>query len=248
MKKLLIILFLQLVFFAQIGFAAIQHVSSLELQVEKQLLSSLELIMKGKEKEAIKKIKVLSHKHPKQLKNVYQRMFLYLRYSKYTDVLKQGYNRLLDILVFRSLAQKTKKIDKFMQDSVITYTFFSSKKEFIPYLKPLIMEFERLMKFNKNNDTKDNQEILAFLKANYFLHFNEDEKAYKIINENQPYHSKALKSLRYFSSIKDIPIFKDKKRLLENISFEGFYLKSELFEHKPRFLFDFNGNKILMEK
>jgi len=243
MKKLLLVLSLQALFLTQIGFA-----STLELKVQQRFLSALDLINEGQEKKGIKEIKVLAITQPKSLRNIYQHMFLNPIYSKYTDILKQGYNRLLDIMIIKSLAHTTKTIDKYMQDTILTYAFFSSKKEFISYLKPLIVDLDRLMEINKNNDTKDNQEILALIKANYLLGVNKDEEAYKVLKQNQPYHSKALQAMSYFSAIKDIPLFKNREKLLQAINFKGFKLRAEQFTHEPKFLFDYYWNKVLIKR
>lgn len=219
-----------------------------EIEMQSYLLNSIALIATGKESLGLKDIQTLIEKDPKTFKNSYHKLYLNPNLAKYTDILKSGYNRMIDILTFKALAKQTGEIDKYMQDSAITYIFFSSKKEFMSEHLPLMELYEHLMKNGKQSNTKDNKELLAIFKANYMISQNKQIDAYKILANNAPYHQKSLKALSYFSNIKDIPLFEDRMKLLQSINVKNFQLKEALFEHHPQFLFDFDGNKILLEK
>lgn len=211
------------------------------------ILDALSFIMKGDEQKGIKTIKFLIKKNPQKFKNNYLQIYRIPNLSKYASVLKSGYNRLIDILTIQAIANQTKEIDKYMQDSLVAYIFFSSKKEFMTKHLEVINYFKNIMNNSKHSNTKLNQEIFAVIKANYLISQNQDKKAYELLKKYPPNNPKLLKNLRYFSSIKDIPIFKDREKLLQIINIKMFKLKEAQFEHNPKFLFDFHGEKIVFD-
>jgi len=150
-------------------------------------------------------------------------------------------------MVFKELAKQSVIIDRYMQDSAITYIFFSSYKNFANKHLPFMELFREVMQKNSLSNIKDNQELLALFEANYLLSRGRDGYAYRTLEANAPYHEKALKALHYFSSLKNIPIFKDREKLLKIINIKEFKLKEPQFEHNPQFLFDFDGKKHMMK-
>ncbi|WP_458700421.1 hypothetical protein ACKGJI_11310 [Sulfurospirillum sp. 1307] len=224
----------------------VTSLKTMHVDIQKEIMSAIATIVTKSEEEGLKELKKLIKKDPKEFKNSYHRLYLDPNKSKYTSVLKQGYNRFVDLMVFKELA-KQGLIDKYMQDSAITYIFFSSYKNFANKHLPFMELFRDLMLQNLKNNTKENQELLALFETNYLLSRGRDDEAYRILENNTPYHSKALQALSYFSSIKDIPIFSDREKLLKIINIKKFRLKEAQFEHKPKFLFDFDGKKYMMK-
>lgn len=211
--------------------------------VQKQLMDAIVIISTRSEKEGLDQIRKLIIENPREFKNSYHKLFLDPNLGKYTAVIKR-YSRLVDILTFKELAKQTGIIDEYMQDSALTYVFFSSKREFMKELSVFVDNFEILIKKNKKNNTKTNRELLALFKANILLSESRDAIAYKIIKENRPYHAKALQALHYFVGIKDIPLFKDTANLVDALGVENFKLADPLFEHKPEYLFNYSAQKI----
>ncbi len=222
----------------------VTSLKTLHVDMQKELMSAIVIIATKSEKDGLTQIKRLIKKDAKEFKNSYHKLFLDPSKSKYTRVLKQGYNRFIDLMVFKELAKQTRIIDKYMQDSAITYIFFSSYKNFANKHLPFMELFRTLMQKNPKNNTKENQELLAIFETNYLLSRGRDGYAYRTLKENTPYHSKALKALSYFSSIKNLPIFSDREKVEKII---GIKLKAPQFEHTPEFLFDFNGEKYEMK-
>jgi hypothetical protein len=221
----------------------VTSLKTLHVDMQKELMSAIVVIATKSEKEGLAQIENLIKKDPKEFKNSYHRLFLDPSKSKYTSVLKQGYNRFIDLMVFKELA-KIGGIDRYMQDSAITYIFFSSYKNFANKHLPFMELFRKVMHKNSLSNTKENQELLAIFEANYLLSRGRDGQAYRTLKENAPYHSKALKALSYFSSIKNVPIFNDRDKIEKII---GIKLKEGQFEHTPEFLFDFDGKKYEMK-
>ncbi len=222
----------------------VTSLETLASEMQKELMSAIATISTKSEKDGLNQIKQLIKKDPKEFKKSYHKLFLDPSKSKYTNVLKQGYNRFVDLMVFKELAKRG-VIDKYMQDSAITYIFFSSSGGFANKHLPFMELFRDLMLKNPENNTKENQELLALFETNYLLSRGRDGYAYRTLEANAPYHEKALKTLNYFSSIKNLPIFSDRQKI-EKIT--GAKLKAPQFEHKPEFLFDFEGNKIDMKE
>ena len=216
--------------------------------IQQELMSAIATIKTKSEKDGLKQIKDLIKQNPKEFKNSYHKLFLDPNKGRYTAVLKQGYNRFIDLMVFKELANQTGIIDKYMQDSAITYIFFSSSKNFANKHLPFMELFRDLMQKNPKNNTKENKELLAIFEVNYLLSRGREGYAYRILKANAPYHEKALKALSYFSSIKNLPIFTDRGKLLKIINIKKFKLKEPIFEHNPAFLFDFDGKKYDMKE
>ena len=229
------------------GTVSLNDNKKIEYKIEENLMNAIATIATKSEVDGLAEIKELIKQNPREFKNTYHKLFLDPNKSKYTDVLKRGYTRFIDLMVFKELAKKTGMIDRYMQDSAITYIFFSSYKNFANKHLPFMELFRDLMLQNPKNNTKDNQELLALFEANYLLSRGRNGEAYRTLEANVPYHSKALQALSYFSSIKNIPIFRDREKLLKIINIEKFKLKDAQFEHKPRFLFDFDGKKYMMK-
>jgi len=221
----------------------VTSLKTLQVDMQKELMSAIVIIATKSEKDGLAKIEKLIKKDPREFKNSYHKLFLDPSKSKYTTVLKQGYNRFIDLMVFKELA-KSGVIDRYMQDSAITYIFFSSYKNFANKHLPFMELFREVMHKNSLNNTKENQELLAIFETNYLLSRGRDGQAYRTLEENAPYHSKALKALSYFSSIKNLPIFKDREKVEKIV---GIRLKAPQFEHTPSFLFDFDGKKYEMK-
>jgi len=200
------------------------------INTEQELMNAIATIATKSEKEGLKQLESLIKKNPREFKNSYHKLFLEPNKSKYTSVLKQGYNRFVDLMVFKELAKQTGVIDKYMQDSAITYIFFSSSKNFANKHLPFMELFRELMQKNLKNNTKENQELLALFVANYLLSRGREGYAYRTLEKNAPYHEKALKSLNYFSSLKNLPIFKDRDKI---VKITGAKLKEPMFEHNP---------------
>ena len=218
----------------------VTSLKTLQRDMQKEIMSAIVTIASKSEEEGLKQIKELIKKDPKNFKNSYHKLFLDPNKSKYTNVLKQGYNRFVDLMVFKELANQSAAISRYMQDSAITYIFFSSSKGFANKHLPFMELFREIMQKNSLSNTKDNQELLAIFEANYLLSRGRDAYAYRTLEANTPYHSKALKALNYFSSIKDLPIFKDRDKIKK---ITGAKLKEPQFDHNPEFLFDFEGKK-----
>lgn len=227
-------------------FSSVSYATTLSTSYEKKLMDAIVVIATKNKSDGLKQIKNLIQSNPKEFKNSYHKLLLNPNQSKYTNVLKQGYMRFIDVMVFKELA-KTGILNKYMQDSAITYIFFSSYKNFANKHLPFMELFRDLMMQNQKNNTKDNQELLALFEANYLLSRGRNDEAYRTLKANTPYHSKTLQALRYFSSIKNIPIFNDRDKLLKIINIKKFKLKEAQFEHKPKFLFDFEGKKYMMK-
>jgi hypothetical protein len=221
----------------------VTSMKTLKTNIQKEIMNAIVIIATKSEKEGLAKIENLIKKDPKEFKNSYHRLFLDPSKSKYVDVLKQGYNRFIDLMVFKELA-KSGVIDRYMQDSAITYIFFSSYKNFPNKHLPFMELFRTLIQKKPKNNTKENQELLAIFETNYLLSRGRDGQAYRTLEEGAPYHSKALKALSYFSSIKNIPIFNDREKIEKIV---GIKLKEGQFEHTPEFLFDYEGIKYDMK-
>lgn len=210
---------------------------------DNHLQEAIKTIATKDEQIGLDKISLLIKKDPKKFNDSYHKLFRDPYKSKYTEIIKK-YTRFIDIMIFNETVRKKAKLSSFVQNSAITYVFFSSKIEFMEELLKFNEAFEELIYSSTQNLTKTNKELLALFQANYFLGINQDAKAYKILKQNQPYHSKALQTLSYFSNIKNIPIYKNRDLLLKAINFEKLKLKDAIFEYKPDFLFDTEGRKI----
>jgi hypothetical protein len=194
------------------------------------------------ESKGIKQLQEMIIKNPENIRKNYKKLYLQINNGSYKNILHQGYNRILELCYFKAMAKKNQIINSYMQDYAIKYIFFQSKPKNMVKLLPFIKYFDNLINLSKVNNTKTNQELLAIFKANYLISQNKEDDAYKLLIKNNPFHQKALMTLSYFSSIKDIPLFKNKEKLKKIIP--KVHIKAIGLDYNPLFFVDFNCNKI----
>lgn len=170
--------------------------------------------------------------NPKKLHYNYLALYKDPSLSKYADVFKNKYNRFIENIIIKSYAAHDLFIDEKIQDYFISHAFYSSALGNTKYSQDLTELFKIYFNYSERNNTKINKEIYTFLYANYLISQDRNEEAYNLLKKQKSYSITSLRFIKAYSNIKHIPLYNNRKKLLQAIGSDKLKLKDAIFEYR----------------